>query len=264
MIELEFLGTGTSTGVPVIGCDCYVCRSSDPRDTRLRASVVFRVDGVTLLVDTSPDLRFQALRAGLREVDAVLFTHMHADHTAGIDDMRRFNAASQAWIPAWAPANAVKDLRERFAYAFRDDFPVFGMKPDLTLHEIDLDHPAPFDVAGVRVQPVPIIHGRLPITGFRVGDIAYLTDLKTIPDASLPLLEGLDAVVLTALRRSNHPAHNTLEEALALVERLAPRRAYFTHIGHDMGLHGEIEPLLPANVALAVDGQVIRQGEEGM
>lgn len=258
MIKLEFLGTGTSTGVPVIGCDCAVCRSDDPHDTRLRASVLFRVGGTTLLVDTSPDLRYQALRSGFRRVDGLLVTHMHADHTAGIDELRRFNAMQQAWIPTWAPENAVKDLRERFAYAFRDDFPAFGFKPDLDLHTVEGTEP--FEVAGVTVQPVPVMHGTLPILGYRVGDIAYLTDVKTIPEESMPLLEGLDVLVLTALRQSQHPAHMTLEESLEMVERIGPKRAYLTHIGHDMGFHEEIEAGLPEHVHLAYDG--LRVGKE--
>lgn len=255
MIELEFLGTGTSTGVPVIGCDCAVCLSDDPRDTRLRASVVIRVGGVTLLVDTSPDLRYQMLRSGTRHIDAVLFTHMHADHTAGMDEIRRFNAMQQAWIPAWVPQNAADDLRERFGYAFRGDFTVFGMAPDLDLHVIR--GTAAFDVAGLMVQPVPIMHGRLPVLGYRVGDVAYLTDVKTIPDASRDLLRDLDVLVLTALRRNEHPAHMTLDEAVAAIEELKPHRAYLSHIGHDMGHHAEIAPLLPANVELAIDGMIV-------
>jgi len=259
VIELEFLGTGTSTGVPVIGCDCAVCHSTDPHDTRLRASVVFRVGDVTLLVDTSPDLRYQALRSDLRRVDAILFTHMHADHTAGMDEMRRFNALQQAWIPAYAPENAAKDLRGRFAYAFRDDFPIFGLKPDLDLHIVD--DAQPFEVAGVTVQPIPIMHGRLPILGYRIGDVAYLTDVKTIPNASMELLQGLDVLVLTALRQTEHPAHMRLDEALAMVDRLQPRRAYLTHVGHDMGFHAEIEAMLPPNVHLAYDGLKVHQRE---
>ena len=256
MIELEFLGTGTSTGVPVIGCDCAVCLSDDPRDTRLRASVVIRAEDVTLLVDTSPDLRYQMLRSGTRHIDAVLFTHMHADHTAGMDELRRFNAMQQAWIPAWAPENAATDLRERFGYAFRGDFTVFGMAPDLDLHVIG--DTRPFDVAGVTVQPVPVMHGRLPVLGYRVGDVAYLTDVKTIPDASHDLLRDLDVLVLTALRRDQHPAHMTLDEAIAAVEELKPRQAYLSHVGHDMGCHAEIAPLLPANIELALDGMIVK------
>jgi phosphoribosyl 1,2-cyclic phosphate phosphodiesterase len=255
VIEIEFLGTGTSTGVPVIGCDCEVCHSGDPRDTRLRTSALIRADDVTLLIDTSPDFRYQMLRSGVRRIDALLYTHMHADHTAGIDDMRRFNALQQEWIPAYAPANAARDLRQRYGYAFEDNFPVLGMKPDLDLHVID--GVAPFDVKGVTIQPIPINHGTLPIVGYRVGSVAYLTDVKTIPDESLPYLQDLDVLVLTALRRFNHPAHMTLDEALETVQRLRPRRAYLTHIAHEMGLHAEVAPTLPDGVALATDGLVV-------
>ena len=256
MIELEFLGTGTSTGVPVIGCDCDTCRSDDPRDTRLRASALIRVDNVTLLFDTSPDFRYQMLRSGNRQVDALLYTHMHADHTAGIDDMRRFNALQQEWIPAYAPENAIKDLKGRFGYAFEDTFPIFGMKPDLDLRPIG--DTSPIDVLGVSVQPIPVTHGTLPILGYRVGSVAYLTDVKTIPDESMPLLDDLDVLVLTSLRRSNHPAHMTLDEALEMIERLRPARACLTHIAHEMGLHADISRLLPEGVELAHDGQVVR------
>lgn len=258
MIELEFLGTGTSTGVPMIGCDCEVCHSDDPHDTRLRSSVVFRVDDVTLLVDTSPDLRYQMLRSGTRRIDGVLFTHMHADHTAGIDEMRRFNGMQQAWIPAWAPENAAKDLKARFGYAFRGDFPIFGLAPDLDLHVIADSQP--FEVAGVTVQPIPIMHGHLPVLGYRIGDVAYITDVKTIPDASRALLQDLDVLVLTALRQRDHPAHMRLDEALAAIEELQPRVAYLSHIGHELGFHAEVEATLPDHVHLAYDG--LRVGQE--
>lgn len=255
VIEIEFLGTGTSTGVPVIGCDCEVCRSDDPHDTRLRTSALIRVDDVTLLIDTSPDFRYQILRSGTRHIDAVLYTHMHADHTAGIDDMRRFNAMQQEWIPAYAPANAAVDLQNRYGYAFEDTFPIFGMKPDLDLRIID--GTSPISVKGVDVQPIPINHGTLPILGYRVGSVAYLTDVKTIPDESREYLKDLDVLVLTALRRFNHPAHMTLDEALATVESLRPGRAFLTHVAHEMGRHAEIAPLLPENIQLATDGQVV-------
>lgn len=254
-MELELLGTGTSTGVPVIGCDCEVCRSDDPRDTRLRSSALVRSGEVTLLIDTSPDLRYQMLRSGNQRVDGILMTHTHADHTAGMDELRRFNSMQQEWIPMWAPASAQADLRERFSYAFRQDFPVFGMKPDLDLRVIN--DTEPFDVSGIIVQPIPIMHGRMPILGYRIGDLAYLTDVKTIPDASWELLHDIDVLVLTALRTAPHPAHLSLEEAIPLVERLAPRRALFSHIGHDMGLHAEIAKTLPEGIELAVDGMII-------
>lgn len=254
-MELEFLGTGTSIGVPVIGCDCAVCRSSDPRDIRLRSSAIVRAGDATLLIDTSPDLRYQMLRSGNRRVDGILMTHTHADHTAGLDDIRRFNAMQKHRIPMWVPANAEADLRQRFGYAFTHDFPVFGMKPDLDLNIVTGSDP--FEIAGVTVQPIPVMHGTLPILGYRIGNLAYLTDVKTIPDASWELLRDLDVLVITALRTSPHPAHLTLEEAIAMVERLAPRRALLSHIGHDMGLHAEVDPTLPQGIELAVDGMVV-------
>jgi phosphoribosyl 1,2-cyclic phosphate phosphodiesterase len=262
VIELEFLGTGTSTGIPVIGCDCHVCRSDDPRDRRLRCSVLVRVDGRTILIDTSPDLREQMLRSGTQRIDAILYTHTHADHTAGIDELRRFNALQEQRIPAWAPANAAEDLQRRFDYAFRHDFPFFGGKPDLDLHV--LDGGAPINVLGVPVQPIPILHGRLPIVGYRVGDVAYITDVKKIPDASWPLLEGLDTLVLTALRKDPHVAHMALDEALAVVERLQPRRACLTHLSHDMGRHADASEALPDHVVIATDGMVVTAGVESL
>ena len=255
MIELEFLGTGTSTGIPVIGCDCAVCCSDDPRDRRLRCSVLIRAGERTILVDTSPDLREQVLRAGTRRIDAILYTHTHADHTAGVDELRRFNDMQRRRLPVWAPANAAEDLQRRFDYAFRHDFPFFGGKPDLDLRILQGD--APIDVLGVTVQPIPVMHGRLPIVGYRFGQIAYVTDVKTIPESSFPLLEGLDVLVLTALRKDPHVAHMSLDEALSVVERLRPRRAFLTHLSHDMGRHADASLGLPEHVAFATDGLVV-------
>jgi phosphoribosyl 1,2-cyclic phosphate phosphodiesterase len=252
-LSIEFLGTGTSTGVPVIGCDCPRCTSTDPRDRRLRSSVVIRQDNVTLLVDTTPDLREQALQARLRHIDAVLYTHPHADHTAGLDELRSFNAIQDEHIPVWATDQTASELRERFAYAFADTFPRYGLKPDLLLNLID----GPFTVKGVEVTPIPIMHGWLPIVGFRVGDIAYLTDLKTIPDESRALLDGVDILVITALRNTPHPAHLTLDEALIEIERIGPRQAYLTHISHEFGLYTEIQPNLPENVSIGIDGTTV-------
>lgn len=252
-VSLQFLGSGTSTGVPVIGCDCETCRSSDPHDRRLRSSVVIKVDETTLLVDTTPDLREQALQANLRHIDAVLFTHAHADHTAGLDELRSFNALQQQHIPVWATSETGVELQSRFSYAFADTFPRYGIKPDLTLNTIE----GPFEVNGVTVTPIPIMHGWLPIIGFRVADIAYLTDLKTIPDASRPLLDNLDVLVITALRSAPHPAHLTIEEALAEIATIGPKRAFFTHISHDFGLYSEVEPTLPKHVHVGFDGLLV-------
>lgn len=253
MIEVTFLGTGTSTGVPVIGCDCPTCRSADPRDTRLRASILVRVDGVTLLVDTSPDLRAQVLTAGVRHIDAVLYTHEHADHTAGLDELRSFNEIQQQHIPVYAAPRTAAELRQRFGYAFKDLFPFYGAKPDLTLHEID----GPFVAAGVAVTPVPVLHGRMPIIGFRFGPVAYVTDVKTIPPESLALLRGLDVLIINALRHKPHFAHLNLDEATALIAELKPNRTFLTHLSHDMGRQAEMDEVLPEDVRIAYDGLTV-------
>lgn len=249
MIDLTFLGTGTSTGVPVIGCDCATCSSADERDKRLRASVHLTIAGKSILIDTSPDMRTQMLRANIRHLDAVLYTHMHADHTAGLDELRRYNALQQARIPTFADATTAAELRERFGYAFNDPFSWFGGKPDLDLTVFD----GPFTVGDVEVTPIPVMHGTLPIVGFRIGTLAYLTDAKTIPERSLALLEELDTLVITALRPTPHPAHMSLDEALATIELLKPKRAFLSHLGHEMGPFAEVAPRLPAPVHLAAD-----------
>lgn len=256
MIDLTFLGTGTSTGIPVIGCDCETCRSIDPRDTRLRTSVLIETTGKAILVDTSPDLRIQMLRAGTTRIDAVLFTHSHADHTAGLDELRRFNIMQKMRLPVWATEATAHDLNKRFAYAFDHSFSYFGGKPDLDLNLFD--ERQPFAIDDVTVTPIPVFHGRLPIVGYRIGDLAYVTDVRTIPDASLALLQGLDILVLTALRQDEHPAHLSLTEALDVIEELRPRRAFLTHLGHDMGPQTGVEPLLPDHVRIATDGLVVR------
>lgn len=254
-VTLEFLGTGTSTGVPIVGCDCEVCISSDPRDQRLRSSVIFRTQGKTILVDTGPDLRMQLLRSNPERIDGILYTHMHSDHTVGLDDIRPFNFLQSERIPAAAPANAVPELHKRFDYAFGNDYPAFGVLPDLDMHSIEGTDQ--FTLAGVTIQPIPVLHGHLPILGYRIGDIAYLTDVKTLPDQSWELLEHLDVLVITALRRRFHPAHLDLEEALPVIERIGPNKAYLSHIGHELGRFADVEPTLPENVFLSYDGLVL-------
>lgn len=254
-ISLEFLGTGTSSGVPIIGCPCDVCTSPDLHDKRLRSSVIFRTQGKTLLIDTSPDLRQQFLRNVPDRIDAVLYTHMHSDHTAGVDDLRPYNFRQEARIPAWMPENAVEDFQRRFGYTLEPIRHRYGTVPNLDLHVVDAT--APFEVVGVEVTPIPVMHGLLPILGYRVGNIAYLTDIHTLPESSWPLLEGVEVLVTTALKKEEIFGHMNLEQALEFIERIGPKRAYLSHVGHELGRESEIAPLLPDNVILAYDGLVI-------
>ena len=250
-LTLTFLGTGTSNGIPIIGCGCEVCRSPDPRDKRGRTSAVVHdgLDGRVYLIDTATELRLQAITVGLDRVDAVLFTHAHADHTGGFDDLRRFNELQGAHLPVYADAVTAGLLRERFAYGFVDLFPFYGGKPDLTLHPVD----GPFDLFGREVVPVPVRHGRAAVQGYRFGDLAYVTDAKAIPEASLALLRDLDVLVLNALRERPHPTHLSLAEAVAVIEGLRPRRAYLVHLAHELS-HAQATALLPAGIEVAYDG----------
>lgn len=229
--------------------------SLDPRDKRTRSSVTIQTGDVTLLVDTATELRVQALREGLASIDAVLMTHAHADHTGGFDDLRRFNELEQKHLPVYANTVTAKMLRERYAYAFQDAFPFYGGKPDLLLHEVD----GPFEAAGAHVTPVPVLHGRLPILGYRVENLAYVTDAKSIPDSSLDLLDGVEYLVLNALRPADHPTHLSIPEALALIERIKPRHAWLTHLSHEVS-HAATDATLPDHVSLAWDGLKIDTG----
>ena len=246
------LGCGTSHGVPMIGCRCATCRSTDPRDTRLRPSIYIDAgDRIRILVDTSIDLRQQALTHGLDRVDAVLFTHAHADHILGLDDLRGFNELQGRPMPCYGNAEAWRAIKRTFFYAFEGALQKGGGIPQLVAHEVE----GPIDFSGVRVIPVPLWHGRLPILGYRVGNFSYLTDCNAIPDASWPLIAGSEIVILDALRDEPHETHFTLDEALAVVERLTPRRAYFTHMTHDLP-YAATNARLPAGVELAYDGLV--------
>ena len=248
MPELTFLGTGTSNGIPMIGCDCAVCRSTDPNDKRSRTSALIRWGDLTLLIDTATELRTQALALGLNHIDAVLMTHAHADHTGGFDDLRRFNQVAGVRIPVFAGASTAEVLRERFAYAFTEEFPFFGGKPDLNLHEVD----PPFEFNGQTIVPIPVWHGRLQVLGYRFGDLAYVTDAKTIPDRSMELLQGVDTLVINALRERPHPTHLSVGEALEVIDQLKPRQAYLVHISHENS-HAEISAMLPDGVQVAHD-----------
>ena len=248
-----FLGTGTSHGVPMIGCECAVCRSSDPRDVRLRPSIYIDVPGhAAILVDTSPDLRQQALTHRLSRLDAIVFTHGHADHVMGLDEVRRFNAIMGRPILCYANRETWDVLTRTFSYVFDGLVRKGGGVPQLERREID----GPFSISGVRIVPVLVWHGDLPVLGFRLGSFAYLTDCNRIDETSWPLLDGLDTLVIDALRDRPHSTHFSVAEALDVVSRLKPRRALTTHMTHDLG-HAATSARLPAGVELAYDGLVL-------
>jgi phosphoribosyl 1,2-cyclic phosphate phosphodiesterase len=249
-VRITFLGTGTSSGVPAIGCDCATCRSKDPRDQRWRPSVYIElVDGTAVLVDAATDLRAQALRFGVGRVDAVLFTHSHADHVLGLDEVRRYNYLQGKTIPCYGDSRTLSDVRRMFAYVFDPAEQLGGGLPQLELFTIG----GPFCLGRATFVPVPLLHGKRPILGFRVGSFAYLTDCNAIPDTSWALLEGLDVLVIDALRARPHPTHFSVDEAIAAVTRIGPSRAYFTHMCHDLP-HEATCSSLPGQIELAYDG----------
>lgn len=252
MPELTFLGTGTSNGIPMIGCRCPVCTSDDPRDTRTRSSAIVRLSEDVVLIDTATELRVQALRLGLDRVDAILMTHSHADHTGGFDDLRRFNELAGKHLPVYADPGTASVLRERYAYTFVDQYPFYGGKPDLVLHEVV----GPFALFGHEIVPIPVQHGRLPILGYRFGDLAYVTDAKLVPAVALERLQGVDTLVLNALRERPHPTHLSVSEALDVIEQVGPRQAFLTHVSHETS-HAEMESMLPSRVRVAFDGLTI-------
>jgi phosphoribosyl 1,2-cyclic phosphate phosphodiesterase len=234
----------------MIGCDCDVCRSPDPRDKRHRTSVYLSLDDDTrVLVDTTPDLRTQALAHDVRRVDAILLTHAHADHIMGLDDVRRFNHLNRRSMPVYASASTLDVVRTMFAYAFDPGATRGGGVPALDLLPVD----GPFLIGSNEARPIPILHGPWQVYGYRVGGFAYMTDCSAIPDASLSLLEGVDTVVLDALRHRSHPTHFTLAEAIAAAGRIGARQTYFTHMAHELG-HAETSAGLPPGMALAYDG----------
>ncbi len=247
-LKITVLGSGTSVGVPTIGCDCKVCTSSDPRDNRLRPSILVSFDGRNILIDTTPDFRTQALRAGLRRLDAVIFTHAHADHIMGLDDVRPFNFRQREQIPIFGAAETLDSIRRSFPYVFD------GAQRNTNIPQLDARAiEAPFEIHGLTFVPVPVMHGSQMILGFRFGDAAYLTDHSDIPDSSMELLRELDVLFLDALRYKPHPTHSTVEQSMRTVEQLRPRRTYLTHICHDLG-HERAESLLPPHIRLAYDG----------
>lgn len=251
--RLIFLGTGTSTGVPAFGCDCSVCTSSDPRNQRLRPSVLLQFPQGNVIIDTAPEMRLQLLRERIRQVHAIVYTHAHADHLFGLDDARLFSRAIGGPVPVYCEAEVEQTIRTVFPYAFNDQasrIPSGGV-PKLNFQRIGPG--APFELLGERFSPLRLEHGHFRVLGFRIGDLAYCTDVSRIPAESWPLLEGLDTLVLDALRHEPHPTHFNLEQALDVIATLKPRRAYLTHLSHGFD-HGPTESTLPDGVALAYDG----------
>jgi phosphoribosyl 1,2-cyclic phosphate phosphodiesterase len=255
-MRLTFLGTGTSFGVPQIGCDCAVCRSTDPRDKRTRAGAVLEASGSTILIDTPPELRLQLIAGGFSRIDAVVYTHEHADHINGIDDLRIFSVRQHKPLPIYGPRETLERLRESFKYIFDDAVrPYEGTsKPSLTLHPTRADQPV--TVAGVEMLPLAFQHGHLRVFGYRVGSLAYITDVKAIPDAERKRLQGLDVLVLNALWWRPHPTHLSISEAIDTARALGARRTYLTHLTHETG-HSELEAQLPAGVLPAYDGLTV-------
>jgi phosphoribosyl 1,2-cyclic phosphate phosphodiesterase len=251
-LRVIMLGTGTSHGVPMIGCDCAVCTSPDPRDTRTRTSIAIQWADRSVLIDTPPELRLQCIANNVRRADAILLTHHHADHLVGLDDVRRFNALQGTEIMCYGLPETLDCLMQMFGYAFVDDPEYPSSKPHLGLQVVD----GPFELFGRRVTPIPLLHGPMRVLGYRFGRFAYCTDCSQIPDESWALLEGLDVLVLDGLRRRPHPTHFNLDQAVEAATRIAARLTYFTHIAHELK-HAEVNDELPDGMELAYDGQII-------
>ena len=255
-MRLTFLGTGTSFGVPQIGCDCAVCRSTDPRDKRTRSGAILQASGSTILIDTPPELRLQLIAGGFTRVDAVVYTHEHADHVNGIDDLRIFSVRQRKPLPIYGPAETLERVRASFNYIFDDAVhPYEGTsKPSLSLHPTEPDQPV--SVAGLEVLPLAFQHGHLRVFGYRVGGLAYITDVKAIGQQERERLRGLDVLVLNALWWRPHPTHLSITEAVETARALGARRTYLTHLTHETG-HSELEAQLPAGVLPAYDGLTV-------
>ena len=253
-MKLTFLGTGTSQGVPVIGCRCAVCRSDDPRDRRLRTSAMVEWRGLRLVIDAGPDFRYQLLREGVSRLDGILLTHFHKDHIGGLDDVRALNFVDYPRavrpVDLYATRHTLQVVRKDFDYAFAED--KYRGVPEIELHEFDPSKP--FEVKGVEIVPIRGQHSdRFEVTGYRIGRLAYLTDFKQIEESEIEKLQGVDTLVVNALRWRDHISHFTVEEALALIARVKPHRAYLTHMSHDIGLHAHSAERLPQGVELAYD-----------
>lgn len=258
-LTVTILGSGTSQGVPVIACDCAICQSTDPRDKRLRSSIMLSKNGENVVVDSGPDFRQQMLREGVKTLEAVVFTHEHKDHVAGMDDIRAFNFSQKKDMPIYAHPRVIDALKREFSYVFN------GVKypgiPTVEVHPIYLD---PFSIGSHDLQPVEVMHYKLPVLGFRLGTFAYITDAKTIADEEQEKLKNLDVLVINALRIEEHISHFNLEQALEMIAILKPKKAFLTHISHLLGKHQDIEAQLPDHVFLAYDGLKITMENESI
>lgn len=248
-MKLTFLGTGTSQGIPIIACKCPVCLSTDKRDKRLRTSVLIEVDGKNIVIDSGPDFRYQMLRAKVEQLDAILFTHEHKDHTAGLDDVRAFNWVNKKAVDIYAEKRVQASLKQEFAYAFAE-FRYPGI-PQLNLFDVENEV---FEINGTSILPIRVRHFRLPVYGYRIGDLVYITDANFISAEEKEKLKGAKVLVLNALRKEKHISHFTLSEALKLIAEVKPEKAYLTHFSHQIGFHKDVSKELPDNVFMAYDG----------
>lgn len=246
---VTFLGTGTSQGIPVIACNCEVCTSLDFRDNRLRTSIHIAIDNKSFIIDSGPDFRQQVLRERIKTLNALIFTHEHKDHTAGMDDVRSFNYVQQKHMPVYGRKSVLEQLKKEFAYAFSEiKYP--GI-PLIDLHEIENK---PFTIEGVNFTPIEVLHYKLPVYGYRIGDFSYITDVNKISDEEKEKIKGSKVIVLSALQKTEHVSHFTLDQAVELLQELKPEKAYLTHMSHRMGLHRDVEQELPDFIHLAYDG----------
>jgi len=248
-LKVTFLGTATSQGIPVIGCGCEVCKSADKRDQRLRASVWIQTDDKSTVIDSGPDFRYQMLRAQVNDLDAILYTHEHKDHVAGLDDIRPYNYILKKRIDIYATERVKEALKREFQYIFSET--KYHGLPQIDVHTIDKES---FQVGATAIIPFEVMHYKLPILGYRIDDFTYITDAKTISEESLSKIKGTKVLVLNALQKESHISHLTFDEAIAMAEKVGAEMTYFTHISHNLGLHAEVEKELPSNIRLAYDG----------
>jgi phosphoribosyl 1,2-cyclic phosphate phosphodiesterase len=248
-LKITFLGTGTSQGIPVIGCGCAVCQSNDTKNNRLRVSVLVETDDKTIVIDSGPDFRYQMLRAKVNDLDAIIYTHEHKDHVAGLDDIRPYNYLLKKVIDIYATVRVQDALRREFSYIF-EDTKYFGL-PQIKLHTVDVQ---PFLIGETTIIPIEVMHHKLPVLGYRFGDFTYITDAKTISEESLAKIKGSKILVINALQKENHISHFTFDEAIDFANKAGAATTYFTHMSHNLGLHADIEKELPSHIKLAYDG----------